>query len=147
MAWKTSENSDLSILIWSCEFGSILVIKPTLKQWLWCGKASFFSAWSGQNDNCELLWDSEFCTGKWRCRTKAVLLQNSYYAFVPPRPLGALGSSHCSVMSLRLSEQQQLDMLRLMSVSGSSPMTLWVIARDLIPCNMWVEYRTLRTAR
>lgn len=52
---------------------------------------------------------------------------NSHYAFVPPKPLGTQGSSHCSVMSLRLSEQQQLDMLRLMSVSGSSPMTVWVI--------------------
>lgn len=36
-------------------------------------------------------------------------------------------------MSLRLSEQQ-LDMLRLMSVSGSSPMTVWVIGLDLILC-------------
>lgn len=75
MVWKMSECSDPSALIWCCEFGNILNMKRTLKCWLWCVRAPVFFAWSGQNDICELLWDFEFCTGKWRCRMKAVLLQ------------------------------------------------------------------------
>lgn len=152
MVWKMSESSDPSALIWCCEFGNILNIKRTLKCWLWCVRAPFVFCffffcleWTKWH-----LWTSVrlwVLHRKMEMQNEGCSAANSYYAFVPPKPLGTQGSSHCSVMSLRLSEQQQLDMLRLMSVSGSSPMTLWVIALDLILCNMWVEYRTLRTAR
>lgn len=48
---------------------------------------------------------------------------------------------------LRPSEQQQLDVLGLMSASGSSPLAAWVTALKMILCTLWVEHRTLRTAR
>lgn len=83
------------------------------------GEGLSYSAWSGQSGNCAELRTLR----KMEMQNTGCSTANSYYAFIPPNPPGMQESSCCSVMNLRLSEQQQLDMLRLMSF-------FWILSDD-----------------